>query len=842
MRQFLRVALLRHRWTAFLAGLLTLVVGAVARGAFPETWRVEADVYVAEPAIVHRLANPFATVPSTKDVLQPLIELLYSDQHITSLVKDTALVDRWKAGRPWPMLAKDALQERFRPPLSDRDQLAALVAMVEKKLEASVEGHHVRLAVQWTSPELALDLTRATVRTLVEQRETSEGKALDAAAKGLDEQLAGVRAEMKSRVERLDQEITRARYDRRLAAIDADREQLFKDQQRAADLLVRAEEKHLGAEIIRRVTPLRALVVKPPTLPRDPIGGPPALRWLVLLLAALASALGGALVMALFGGEICAGFQIPAGLGIPVLATARIGWIGYRQPARWQAVVLVGGLALATGAAAAFAKGNVALALAPWLAAGALYATWVLPLKYPLMGLMLLAITLDDPQDRPYFNLWQSPLFPVGKIFFKNVAWFTGFELSLLFLGGLALLRWFRPQQFFHKDPFEGAPPKPLRYAVGLSLVSVFWLIAWGVAQGGVFREALWQFRVLMMMPIAATLAMHAFEFPKDFKPLLWILLIGTVLKSLLGTYFIYRIAVPMGEVPPHTTGHNDTMIFVTATVVGLVMLWEHPKAVSVRSAAVLLPFAANAMRLNDRRIAYVDIAIVLIFVYLISPWHLVKRASTRAFGYALPFLLVYMAAGWNSNSGVFKPVAKVRSIVAPSETSEENSSNVERDIENYNLLKNWEMSPVLGRGFGHAFSEFVPSNDFAQSNYGHVGHNSVLWLLWIGGIAGFTGVWLYLGVAAYFMGRALLRTRKPLTRAGLLSALGIMLTYVLQAFGDMGTQSIQMAFFVSVALAIIGRTATQVGAWSYAPALAADAEPTDPETAPLHHLPSTLT
>ncbi len=842
MRQFLRVALLRHRWTAFLAGALTLLVAQVAATAFPETWRVQADVYVAEPAIVHRLANPFASVPSTKDVLQPLIELLYADEHLTKLVKNTALVDRWKEGRAWPLLLKDSLQERFRAPLSDRDQLAALVAMLEKRLEVEVDGHHVRIAVKWGSPQLAVDLTHAAVRTLVEQRETSEGRALDAAAKGLDEQLAGVRGEMKSRLERLDAELTRARYDRRWAAIDADRDQLFRDQQRAADLIVRAEEKHLGAEIIRRVTPLRALVVKPPVQPKEPLGGGPLARLVCLLLAVLTSALGGAVAVALFGGEICAGFQVRDGLGIPVLGSARIGWIGYRQSLKWQALVAVGLLATVTGVTVGLAKGNPALAVLPWFVAAGLYAVWVLPLKYPLMGLMLLAVTLDDPQDRPYFNLWQSPLYPVGKLFFKNVAWFTGFELSLLFLSALSLLRWFRPSlRPQDVDPFVGAPPKPLRYAVGLSAVSVGVLVVSGVLGGGNFRDALWQFRVLLMMPIAATLAMHAFDFPKDFKPLLWILLIGTVLKSLLGTYFIYRIALPMGELPAHTTGHNDTMIFVTATVAAVVLLWEYPKALSVRAAAILLPFAANAMRLNDRRIAYVDIAVVLIFVYLISPWHQVKRFATRAFVFSLPALLLYMAAGWNSSSGVFKPVAKIRSIVAPAESSEENSSNVERDIENYNLLKNWEQHPLFGRGFGHAFSEFVPSNDFAQSNYGRVGHNSVLWLLWIGGIVGLTGVWLYLGIAAFFCARALARSHRPLNRAALLVSLGILLTYLLQAFGDMGTQSIQMAFFVSVAVATIGRLATQVGAWSYAEAVTEDREITDPETLPLHHLPSTL-
>jgi len=48
-----------------------------------------------------------------------------------------------------------------------------------------------------------------------------------------------------------------------------------------------------------------------------------------------------------------------------------------------------------------------------------------------------------------------------------------------------------------------------------------------------------------------------------------------------------------------------------------------------------------------------------------------------------LPLVAVYAAAGWNSTSGVFKPVAMVRSV-----SSQEDSSSKTRDIENFNLIQ----------------------------------------------------------------------------------------------------------------------------------------------------------
>jgi hypothetical protein len=451
--------------------------------------------------------------------------------------------------------------------------------------------------------------------------------------------------------------------------------------------------------------------------------------------------------------------------------------------------------------------------LAPTLLLLGLIALWRLPLKWPVLLLLLVAVTVDDPTDRPYFNLWRSPLYPIGRLFFTNVLWFTGFELAVMGLAALTVLR--RLFGLSAKTEAPGIPgPGPLRSALVLSFLTLCWLIVWGVLRGGVFREALWQFRALLSMPVVALLALSAFDFPKDLRLVGRVLVFGSVVKALLGTYFIYLVALPMGEYPPHTTGHNDTMVFVVGVVLALVRVWEWPSWRNIGEALLWLPFLAMALRLNDRRIAYVDIAMVLGFIYLLSPLHRSKRFVTQVMVAMIPVVLVYTAVGWNARGGLFKPVAKVRSIIAPAADTEEESSNVERDIENFNLLKSWERDPLLGQGFGHAFTEFLPSNDFAQSAFGHIGHNSVLWLLWIGGIFGFFGVWLYLGVTSFFFARALRLASDITERVGLLVAIGVIITYLLQSFGDMGTQAMQFVFFVSVAVAIIGRSATRHGVW----------------------------
>lgn len=814
---FLRVALRRHRAVAVSCAVLTAVVGASVSALMPELWRVGADVYVVEPVTIHRVANPFAAVPSPRDGLDELKEQLTSRDQLVALIKRVGLVDQWRSSRPWGQRLKDEVMTFFSGPVSDEDVLDALVTTLEKRLDVDVTADHVRIWVEWPSREVAFGLVEASVATLQHLRESRDAEAIEAVARSLDEQLAGVHSEVTARAERIEGALVRAAAQGRWAVVDADTEQLRRDQSREADLMLRAQEKHISAEVVRRANALRFVVVRPALRPKLPEGPPFLVRLLLGLMTSLAAGLAGAVALSLAGGRVLSGGQLQRELRLPIVAAAWVKLRGLPEPVNRRAVALATVLAVSSGVSFALCEGNVLGALAPLMVAGALYALWSLPLKWPLLGLMLVVVTLDDPSDRPYYKLWQSPMSAAGRLFFSNIAWFTGIELAVLGLTALAVARRLRSKSHaVPLDPVANQAPRELRLAVLLSGLTIAGLFVYGLLRGGVFREALWQFRVLAMLPLISTLVMSAFDFPKDLKWVLGVLVVGSIVKSLLGVYFIYVIAYPNGHFPPHTTGHNDTMIFVVSSIVCFLMVWEKPTWSHLLFALGWMVFVALAMRLNDRRIAYVDIAFALTFIYFVSPWHRMKRLATQVMVLMLPVLVLYVAVGWSAQSKLFRPVQKIRSIVAPAEDTEEESSNVERDIENFNLLKSWERDMVFGQGFGHAFTEYLPSNDFRQSNFGHIGHNSVLWLLWIGGIAGLTGTLMYLGVAAFFFARALRKAQVFDERVALLTALCIMLTYLLQAFGDMGTEAIGFDFFIAVALGIIGRLTTRLRAWRH--------------------------
>ncbi len=60
-------------------------------------------------------------------------------------------------------------------------------------------------------------------------------------------------------------------------------------------------------------------------------------------------------------------------------------------------------------------NGDLIVALTPRaVILGALYAAWMLPLRWPLLVTTFLALTLENPSDLPACGQWKSPFYEVG--------------------------------------------------------------------------------------------------------------------------------------------------------------------------------------------------------------------------------------------------------------------------------------------------------------------------------------------------------------------------------------------------------------------------------------------
>jgi hypothetical protein len=492
-----------------------------------------------------------------------------------------------------------------------------------------------------------------------------------------------------------------------------------------------------------------------------------------------------------------------------VLAQRSGGFGGYL--AAVLVLVPISALALVVG------EGEFVVALAPLLVAILGFAVVRLPVRVTFSALLFVCIVVDNPMEKPANGLWQSPLFPIGKILFVNLSKNTGIsalafsllDITILFF---LFLTWFRKTT---RDPGEkGALPmiKPFNQLLALSFLMICFLEVYGVfLRSGHFKESLWQIRSLMFTPLVGYLFIRAYRHPDDLKPLGTVLVLGSCVKALIGFYFFYVICRPLHVKPQYVTSHADTMLYATSICM-LASYWlETRSRRSILAALAAIPIIMLGIITNDRRLVFVSIGGGLFTMFMMLDWSIRKRFIRYGI-LASPLLAVYFVVGMHSKSVLFAPVQRITSVA----TQDDRSSGT-RDIENFNLIWTLKPVPMLGQGFGHEYNEKVQADSIAAlfALYRYIGHNSVLWLWSASGFIGFSCVWLYLAAAMYLLVRSYRFTRGfPHYRVMAMTGICAIIAYELQAWGDMGMENWSGVFLIGGACGIAARLSVWSGAW----------------------------
>jgi hypothetical protein len=231
---------------------------------------------------------------------------------------------------------------------------------------------------------------------------------------------------------------------------------------------------------------------------------------------------------------------------------------------------------------------------------------------------------------------------------------------------------------------------------------------------------------------------------------------------------------------------HSDAILTVVAMLIAGAALIERPSLEHVLLNLVAQPILLLGVHVNDRRIAFVALAGGALALVLMGPTWL-RQLTRRSLLVLVPAMALYIAVGWQSTAPVFSPVATLRTVI----TSEDTSSQT-RDIENYNLIQTLKRQPLVGSGFGHEYVELVQAYrvDHLFAQYRFIAHNSVLWLLSLSGWIGFAALWTLFPVGVAVALVAHRRAAQPLDRVLAFAAVGATISYLVQAWGDMGFQS----------------------------------------------------
>ena len=458
--------------------------------------------------------------------------------------------------------------------------------------------------------------------------------------------------------------------------------------------------------------------------------------------------------------------------------------------------------------------GEVALILLP-VELGAICTT-VVPLRSAVLGLVFLAIATESPGDAG--GLWKSPFHLLGTLLHANLNQtvpipalrITGIDVLVLVLFAIGAVRRAR------KNPLEleervGAPA-PLRRAALLSLLTVAVIALLGLATGGVLEQIYWQTHQFVMVPVLFFLFIATLRGPADHRAIGRTYLAAACVKACLAIYVGLTVFLPDGRHLATTTSHGDSILFVCASALLIARLVERPDRRSVLINLLLLPLFFFAMQQNGRRLAWVELAGVLLCFFMLSPWRPLKRAVARAVVVSIPLIAVYLVAGWNSGSRIFAPVETVRSIVV----SKTDRSTLERDVENFNLLWTVRAHPLLGIGYGHGYIEKVRGDDISKvfPQYRYIPHNSLLGVWAFTGLVGFTALWMVIALGVFFAVRGYRHAHEWRDRAAGLAVVAVVVVYLVQCYGDMGFVSWTGAFTLSLALCVAGKLAVSAGAW----------------------------
>jgi hypothetical protein len=463
---------------------------------------------------------------------------------------------------------------------------------------------------------------------------------------------------------------------------------------------------------------------------------------------------------------------------------------------------------------------TVATLVVPIILILILYLMTKVPLRVSAMALMFCAFTLENPAELPGAGRWQSPFYMVGAFLLTHLKQYTG--MSWMFFSGMDLLllslfliAFYRKTTGSNIDRAGRLPtPEPLLRLATLSLAGMTFVWIVGMIRGGDFSKSLWQIDRVIYLPVVFFLFQMAIRGPKDYEALARVLLVAAVIRAGIATYVMNTVTAPPdmeGSTRlPYATSHHDSMLFAAAAVLLVALALHRATPKALRLAATILPILVLGMIFNGRRMVAVQIGMVFLTLYVVTPMSPIKRKVKKVMLVMSPIFAIYVVAGWNQKGGVFKPVQTIRSVVDP----KTDASSQTREIEDYDLIYTVRQYPIFGAGYGNGYWEVIPLPEMGYQLERYCPHNSLLGMWAICGIVGFTSMTL-LWVAGVFFGmRAYHLSTKGSERAAALMSFGIVLIYEIQCWGDMGLGSWTGVFLMGPGLTVAGKLAVTTGAW----------------------------
>lgn len=167
-----------------------VVLAFVVVRSLPKSYHVETRLLAQRDAMAGH-GNAYGWDP-----LKGASEMVMSQEHLSSLVKQLDLVTWWRNNQAPAQKLKSAVMGLFVRPPTQNEQVRGLVEMLEKKMSVSQSDNTVTMTIDWPSGEMAARILDTAEQDFLEKRHVLEISTIAESIAILQENAARVRKDV----------------------------------------------------------------------------------------------------------------------------------------------------------------------------------------------------------------------------------------------------------------------------------------------------------------------------------------------------------------------------------------------------------------------------------------------------------------------------------------------------------------------------------------------------------------------------------------------------------------------------------------------------------------------
>lgn len=429
----------------------------------------------------------------------------------------------------------------------------------------------------------------------------------------------------------------------------------------------------------------------------------------------------------------------------------------------------------------------------------------------PVRGLYVLAALAVIQEEVP-----PTVSFPddIGQYFpfFEDIATWThikgiSFSVAELYMLLIALIWLLKGigERSLHFD--KGTLMRPM----SLYMAMVVFAETHGIMSGGDFRVSLWEIRSQIYMFVAYILACNLMRTRKQINAFIWILLLGTGLKGIQGT-FRYLVTLHRNLNGIEALFPHEQSFFYNAylTLVPLLFLYNGSRRMK-RIALWLLPFVLIASLANQRRAAIMAIAVGMAGLLLLTfITHPPRRRLIAGLLIVLAVVLPPYYILYSGKSGLIaEPARAIASAFHPD--TRDAGSNQYRVNEDKDILATMKSSPIIGYGFGKPmFTPYtLPDISMYYVWWNIMPHDSILWIWMRLGTIGYLLFWFMIGSAVVQITRLICRLTDLFLKGLAVFIPLLIIQQIIFSYLDLQWTNYRNLIFMGIIFALIGRLGT---------------------------------